>query len=73
MAEPGKPRGTMWDYHANHPDVAGQFQNYMASMPSMYVYDSGHLTQGFDWTQVNTIVDVSAPSALPFWSRNLPS
>ncbi|RJE20228.1 o-methyltransferase [Aspergillus sclerotialis] len=58
MAGPGKPLGTIWDYHANHPDVARQFQNYMASMPSMYVYDSRHLTQGFDWTQVKTIVDM---------------
>lgn len=55
-----KPLGTLLDYHAKHPDGERQFHCPLASTQSISIYDPIHLARGYDWTQDETIVDVSS-------------
>lgn len=64
MEERGEPRGTMWDYHALHPEDEMRFNNAMASTETVSVHACEHVVRGFDWSKVKTVVDVS-PSPLP--------
>lgn len=59
MEERGETRGTMWDYHALHPEDEVRFNNAMASTETVSVHACEHVVRGFDWSQVKTVVDVS--------------
>jgi len=59
MEERGETRGTMWDYHALHPEDEVRFNNAMASTETVSIHACEHVVRGFDWSKVGTVVDVS--------------
>lgn len=59
MGERGEKMGTMWDYHAAHPENEREFNNAMVSTESISVQAPEHVARGFDWGKVESVVDVS--------------
>lgn len=58
MGERGEKMGTMWDYHAAHPEHEREFNNAMVSTESVSVQAPEHVARGFDWSKVESVVDV---------------
>ncbi|KXG51923.1 O-methyltransferase, family 2 [Penicillium griseofulvum] len=49
---------TIWDYHRSFPDMEFDFQDYMKATLKSAFYSTQHTVRGFDWSKVNSVVDV---------------
>jgi hypothetical protein len=75
FAEQGRPLSSFWKYTEAHPDMAKEFHSLMAASAFSSLWSFHHVVSGYDWSQVNHLVDVSEarsidnPSKVLFFSQ----
>ncbi|RAH46160.1 putative O-methyltransferase [Aspergillus brunneoviolaceus CBS 621.78] len=61
-ASPEKQITNIWDYHRSYPKLELGFHDYINATTRSAYYSALHAVRGFDWSSVQTVVDIGGSS-----------